>query len=144
MPVLRFLYCWSTTSQGGPLSQDITHIKLYWFLKQQNEKGFHPQTWELSFLLGPFSDPFLWFGWAGGTFQRKVHTACSGETNMHFQPSILTSNQPTTIIICLHFIIVMTFFQHSSKLSWQLLRDSFLFRAGESVGSLLPGEMFFF
>lgn len=105
-------------------------------------KVVHPQTWELSLLLGPCADPFLWFGWAGGTFKRKVHAECSSETNVHFQPSILTSNQLTTVVICSHFIIVMTFFQHSSKFSRQFLKDSFLFRAGESVGLLLPGEMF--
>lgn len=60
---------------------------------------------------------------------------------MHFKPSTLTSNQLRREIICSHFIIVMTFFQHSSKFSRQFLRESFLFRAGESVGLLLPGEM---
>lgn len=103
----------------------------------------HPHTWEPGLLLGPFAEPLLWFGREGGTFWHKGQDECSDEKNMHFQHSILTSNQPMTIIFCSHFIIFITSFSSIPKFSKQFLRDSFLFRAEESVGLFLPGEMLF-
>lgn len=57
---------------------------------------------------GPLGRPFLRFGRAGGAFWGKDYAECSCETNMYFQHSILTSTQSTAIIICSHFITVVT------------------------------------
>lgn len=92
----------------------------------------HPHTWEPGLLLGPFAEPLLWFGREGGTFWHKGHDECSDEKNMHFQHSILTSNQPMTIIFCSHFIIVITvFFQHSKILKAVLKRQLSVQSGGE-------------
>lgn len=85
----------------------------------------------------PLRRPFcvIWLGRLDSS-ATLVLAKCSGETNMHFQPSILTIHPLSSSV---HDI---SFPQHSIKFSQQFLRDSFQLRAGESVGLLLPGEMF--
>ena len=89
-------------------------------------KVVHPQT-DMGTKLpaGPFHRP-LFCDLAGqvGLFAGKSTLNAPARQTRISNPEFLTSNQPKAIIICSHFIIVMTFFFFSRAFQ-QILKAAF-------------------
>lgn len=94
----------------------------------------HPHTWEPGSLPGPLQIPCCGLARKVGLFGIKATTNALTRKTCISVDSILTSNQPMTIIFCSHFIIVITSPPQHSKILKAVLKRQLSVRSGGECG----------